>query len=498
MPPFCFMWKRLILISDGHVVFNRKSKKSEIEINTFTFAQHLMFSDMNKVFSFLLIFLFSFLQTALCQSGKKPAGNAALQNGPMLGYTELKEALIWVQTKSPAEVQVQYWEKGKPGQSWRTDAVETHKESAFTAKCIADQVEPGRSYDYRVWINGDSVHLNYPTTFKTQTLWQWRTDPPEFTLATGSCAFINEADYDRAGKPYGSNYQIFNKINDRKPDLMLWLGDNVYYREVDYYTLGGMQHRYTHDRSIPELQPLLASTPHYAIWDDHDFGPDDSDWSWVQKERSYEVFKEFWGNPSFGLNGKNGCTTLFQYGDADFFLLDDRYYRTPNYCKTCPDRSLLGKEQLEWFLAALAASRAEYKIVAIGGQVLTTSMNNETAFHFFPAERDSILKFIERENIKGVIFLTGDRHYTELSAIQNAAGNWVYDLTVSPFTSGTYSGAELKEKNDLRVPGTVVDQHNFGLLRFSGLRKSREIEIKIVNFEGKEMWTKTITHDGLK
>jgi alkaline phosphatase D len=426
------------------------------------------------------------------------SGNEALQNGPMLGYVEMREALIWVQTKTFAGVQVEYWETGKPEQKWRTDLVQTYKNSAFTAKCIASLLEPGITYEYRVEINGDSVHLNYPTTFKTQSLWQYRVDPPSFTLATGSCAFINEAAYDRPGKPYGSDYQTFTQIANQKPDLMLWLGDNVYYREVDFYSRAGMQHRYTHDRAIPELQPLLASTPQYAIWDDHDYGPDDSDGTWVHKETSWEVFRDFWGNPTHGVGGQKGCTTKFQYADMDFFLLDNRYFRTPNYCKTCPERTLLGKEQLRWFLESLAASRAPFKMVAIGGQVITSSTNNETAFHFYPAERDTILKFIERENIKGVIFLTGDRHFSELSAMKNGAGNWVYDLTASSLTAGVYADAPTKEKNDFRVPGTAIGEHNFGLLKFSGPRKERQVEVKIINHEGKEMWVRTLTQDGVK
>lgn len=460
----------------------------------------------NTLFLFLLLVLGCAPKKSLPPVELKPrvpisapiTGNEALQNGPMLGYVDLREALVWVQTKTFASVQVEYWVSGKPDQKWRTDVVQTYKNSAFTAKCVASPLEPGTNYDYRVEINGDSVILPYPTYFKTQTLWQWRADPPTFTLATGSCAFINEPAYDRPGRSYGSNYQTFTQIANQKPDLMLWLGDNVYLREVDYYTRSGMQHRYTHDRATPELQPLLASTPQYAIWDDHDYGPDDSDGSWPHKETSWEVFRDFWGNPSFGLDGQKGCTTQFLYGDVDFFLLDNRYFRTPNYCKTCPDRSLLGKTQLKWFLESLAASRAPFKVVAIGGQVITTSLNNETAFHFFPAERDSILKFIERENIKGVIFLTGDRHFTELSAMKNGAGNWVYDLTASPLTSGTYTEAATKETNAFRVPGTVVVEHNFGLLKFSGPRKMRELEIKVINFEGKEMWSKIITADGIK
>ena len=71
-------------------------------------------------------------------------------------------------------------------------------------------------------------------------MWQYRFDPPAFTLAVGSCVFINEPQYDRPGRPYGGNYEIFESLADSKPDAMLWLGDNAYFREVDFYSLSGM------------------------------------------------------------------------------------------------------------------------------------------------------------------------------------------------------------------------------------------------------------------
>lgn len=444
---------------------------------------------------FALALFFSCAAPKSTETAQSPAGNAGLQNGPMLGYVDMREALIWVQTNSANQVQVQYWETGKPAAKWLTNEVRTEKERGFTAKCIADQVQPGTTYEYAVLIGGQPVKLAYPTTFKTQVLWQWRTDPPAFSVATGSCAYINETEYDRPGKPYGSDYHIFTAIHQQKPDVMLWLGDNTYYREPDWNTRTGMVHRYTHDRATPELQPLLASTAQYAIWDDHDYGPDDSDGSFVHKDMAWEVFRNFWGNPTFGVQGQKGCTTQFQYNDIDFFLLDNRYFRTPDRCVSCPDRSLLGKTQLQWLLAALAKSRAPFKVIAIGGQVVTTSSDHETAFHYFPAERDTILQFIERENLKGVIFLTGDKHFTELSAMKNNKGNWVYDLTTSPLTAGVNPNAET---NAWHVEGTRVNQHNFSVLRFSGPRTKRELEIKNYDANGKETWTKTITAEGIR
>ncbi len=420
------------------------------------------------------------------------SGTKGLQSGPMIGYVDMFEVLVWVQTKGRAGVQVVYWELGNPEKQFKTDYFYTSGPE-YTAKCVANAVQPGKQYEYQVMIGEKKVELPYPTTFKTQALWQWRTDPPPFSFATGSCAFVNEAEYDRP-KPYGSNYQIFTKIFEQKPDLMLWLGDNVYYREPDWNTRTGMAYRYTHSRSLPELQPLLASTAHYAIWDDHDYGPDNSDGSWVHKEMAWEVFRNFWGNPTFGINGQKGCTTRFQYNDADFFLLDNRYNRTPNRCKTC-ERTSLGKEQLEWLIGSLSNSRAPFKFVAIGGQVLSSDNHEESAFHDFPAERDSIISRIEQEGIKGVVFLTGDKHFTELSAFKNKAGNWMYDLTSSALTSGAFTDAATKTSNELRVPGTVVAENNFAMLRFSGLRTARELNITVYNAQGKEMWTKTILPD---
>ncbi|MEO6759179.1 MAG: alkaline phosphatase D family protein [Saprospiraceae bacterium] len=423
-------------------------------------------------------------------------GNAALQSGPMLGYVDMFEALLWIQTKGPADVVISYWELEHPGLEYRIPAQRTVPEHGFTAKLIANQVQPGRNYGYRIELNGAAITLPYPTTFKTQALWQYRTDPPAFALATGSCAYINEAEYDRPGKPYGGEYQIFTSMAQQKPDVMLWLGDNTYYREPDWNTRTGMLHRYTHTRSLPEMQPLLAVAPQYAIWDDHDFGPNDADGTWIHKAESWEVFRDFWGNPTYGLEDKKGCTTRFQYADVDFFLLDNRYFRSPDICGSCPNRTLLGHDQLEWFLAALASSTAPFKMVAIGGQVVTTNDDDETCFHYFPAERDTILARIERDNVKGVVFLTGDRHFTELSAQKNRAGNWVYDLTTSPFTSGPFSGAAMKAANDLRIPGTVVEGRNFSILRFSGPRKDRQMEITVYDVDGKPQWSKTVGSNG--
>jgi alkaline phosphatase D len=430
---------------------------------------------------FLLLFLAIFLSaTATAQHPK-------LQSGPMLGYSEFCEVLIWAQTTGPAQVEVEYWAQARPDSIFSTGSLRTSALLAYSAKFVADQVQPGTEYEYRLRIDGEPVTLPYPTEFTTQPLWQWRTDAPDFTVAFGSCNYINEPRYDRPGNPYGGEYEIFTTIHEQRPDLMIWLGDNTYLREVDWYTRTGIQHRYTHTRSVPELQPLLASTHHFAIWDDHDFGPNNSDRSWIHKDKALEVFRQFWGNPTFGIpGGMGGITSFFKYNDVDFFLLDNRYFRSPNDRQTGPN-ILLGGGQVEWLIDALTFSRATFKVICVGGQVLNTAEVYETYANLAPEERAYLLSRIEEEEIKGVIFLTGDRHHTELSKLTTEKDWPIYDITVSPLTSSTGSSRD-NEYNDLRVPGTLVLDRNFGLLNVSGPRDDRRLRIDIYDTAGEPLW----------
>ncbi len=426
---------------------------------------------------FVLSFLF------LGQVLQAQAAKELLLSGPMVGYTEMREALLWIQTNGPAKVQFRYQAQEEGSPTFLTEAFVTRKEEAFTARFICDLVKPGKKYLYQLLLNDQVIEFPYDLSFKTPPLWQYRTDPPAMKIAMGSCAFINDSTYDRSGRVYGGEYKIFTAIHEQKPDLMLWLGDNNYLRDGDFYTTTGIVHRYTHSRNVPEMQPLLASTSHYAIWDDHDYGPNDSDRSYREKHTTLAAFQLFWGNPSYGL-GNGGITSMFEWGDAHFFMLDNRYFRTPNRRNDGP-RTLLGEEQLQWFLDALVASNAKFKFVMIGGQVLNTAELYENHANLAPEERRMIIDYIVSHKIKNVIFLTGDRHHSEMSLLERD-GIKIYDFTSSPLTSGTHDA--LSEPNLLRVPDSHVAVRNFGLMEITGPRLERKLRFSLRDADGKEVW----------
>ena len=417
------------------------------------------------------------------------AGQKALLSGPMVGHVSMRSAQLWIQTEGPSEVVVEYMALGDgEDQSWlATSPEQTDAKSGHTAHVTLANLEPGTSYRVKFKLNGKAI--DDVLEVQTQVLWDYRMDPPAFSFVTGSCAFINELKYDRPGTPYGGGYQIFERMADEHPDMMLWLGDNIYLREVDFQSYEGFVHRYTHARQTPEMRRLLQACPNYAIWDDHDFGPNDSDGSWVHADWSRASFEAFWSNPSYGLPEAPRCvSTAFRFVDMEFFLLDNRTYRVNHQNKTNAPQ-VLGQDQINWLIQALQKSRAPYKFVCVGGQVLNDAAVYENVSQF-PSERQQILERLEEEDIRGVVFLSGDRHTTELSEYTMGNGRKVYDLTVSPLTSRAAHAAD--EPNSFRVDGTYVEQRNYAKLSFEGPRKQRTCLLEIKSTEGETLWSKSI------
>ena len=418
-----------------------------------------------------------------------------INSGPMVGYSTMQEVLLWVQTSENAKVHFEYYEIDNPSIRFKTDEKITEKKTGFVAKLIADQVMPGKKYNYEIFINDIKVFRDYEMEFQTQQLWKWRTDPPDFKFVIGSCSYVNEPKFDRPGEPYGSNFEIFNSINKKNPDFMLWLGDNTYLRESDWNSRTGFIKRYSHTRALRELQPLLASTHHYATWDDHDYGPNNSDGSFWLKETASEIFKLFWTNPNYDVTGKGGITGLFQWSDVDFFLMDNRYHRTSNNNFTV-DRQILGKDQIDWLINALTFSQATFKFIAMGGQVISSGAVYEN-YATYPEERKYLLDKIREAKIEGVIFLDGDRHHTVLSKMQESDEVYpLYDLTCSSLTAGVNDDDE--SYNIYSLKETLVGENNFGMLNVTGPASNRVLIIKIFDKDGQELWQKSISANDLK
>lgn len=433
-----------------------------------------------------------------------------LNAGPMPSYSEMTETAIWVQTTRDARVAIRYrpiarieYPADRPSgwvdirdARWQTSpTVATNAAGDHIALVKITDLPWGHKFEYRLLINGQEVRRDYPLRFQTQPHWRFvktPAEPPTIKFGLGSCSYINEARTDRPGRPYGGDYEIFGAIAKEQPDAFLWLGDNLYYREMDWLTPAAMRRRWRYDRAFPALQPMLGGMHHYATWDDHDFGPNDSDRSFRLRDEALEIFNEYFPTVRRGSGPTKGAFHRFEWGDVEVFMLDDRYHRSPNRWPAGPDKVMFGREQMEWLKSSLISSNAAVKIIASGNQMINPMALFE-AFGQFDTEQKDLFDFIAKNRINGVMFVSGDRHHTELLKVQwpGAAYPW-YEFTSSPIGSG--GGRNPREENNpARVPGTwVTGTRNFGLIEVTGPRNDRLITLKTMDKDGKLLWKQDI------
>ncbi|MGH7453943.1 MAG: alkaline phosphatase D family protein, partial [bacterium] len=202
-------------------------------------------------------------------------------------------------------------------------------------------------------------------------------------------------------------------------------------------------------------------------------------------------------NPGYGIEGVPGVFMRFEWGDIEFFMLDDRYYRSPNRMTDTPDKVMFGEAQIQWLMEALVSSRAPFKIVASGNQMLNP-MNPNEAFSNYRHEQQKLLQEIQTQKVSGVLFLSGDIHRTELMKITPTDFYPLYDFTSSSLTAGL-NQSKRDLDNPARVPGTLFDEsHNFGILRFDGPRTERRVTLECYDKDGKKRWQQQIAAKELR
>lgn len=444
-------------------------------------------------------------RTAASNAAAAATPSNALRAGPMVGDVDMHNASVWLLTEQPGAVEVEFWpltagalaSHGPTAGGSRRVKLQTDTQVApGTAIARLTGLEAGQAYGYRVWVDGRLQDGAF--NLRTHARWQYRqgVNAPEVRVVLNSCTYINEPARDRDGTPYGGDYEIFGAMAQAKPDLMVWMGDNVYYRENDYTSAEGMVHRWRHDRALPELQPLLRTGRHVATWDDHDYGPNDANSSFSLKGAALEIFKRQWANRSWGLPEVPGVFGSFMESDIEFFLLDDRYHRDSDRDKDTADKSMLGSGQLRWLKNALLASTATFKVIVSGSQVLNDPQRFE-GWHNFRAERDGFLKWLQDQGIRGVMIASGDRHHTELLRLPRAGTYPLHELTCSPTTAGAGRNAK-PEHPAIHVPGTFVNQRNFCTMDVSGTRGQRVMTLRSWDSKGKELWAHTLREQDLR
>lgn len=368
----------------------------------------------------------------------------------MIGAVSPDSITFWGRASGELEVDVEYSTDPSFSDPQRSIGVRATAATDHTVRITVSGLQPAARYFYRLRVDGIADRYRL-TPFSTHTA---PAGVAPFRLAFGSCA-RHQLD---AEQP------IFRAISAAEPDIFFWLGDNIYADSTSSWVFA---EDYRRQRSVASTLPLMRRVPQLAIWDDHDFGLNNSDMTSPVRDASLAAFRNYWANPSFGLPDCPGIFFRYSYGGVDFFMLDGRYNRTPNTGPDGPEKTLLGTRQGEWLRQELLASRAPFKVLVCGSGWSSADGPTGDTWGAFLTERNALFDFIRDRGIEGVFCLSGDTHFGEINCIpwSERGGYDFYDLVSSPLAQATGTSF-LDGDPEMRIRPPFFRTVNFGLLDF--------------------------------
>ena len=342
-------------------------------------------------------------------------GKPYLHAGPLVGHVTDTTAHLWAKASNQATLGFKIGETEDLVDGRVVAGPVVQAGDSFTGQVEVKGLKPSTRYYFVPLFDGEATLARPYPAFLTAPA---TSSPRILRVAFGSC--VGPRGYAAAA--------AFGEMAERGNfDLLLMLGDNHYGDTTNRDLL--RDHLFMH-RKVSGFERVIRQTPTYAIWDDHDFGPNNSDGTAKGKEDSLSVFRQWWANPAYGEPDNPGCYYRFSHSGIDFFMLDVRYYRTPNRSPDDGTKTMLGQRQLAWLKKGLAESRAKFKIVGSGSEWQT--LTQPDCWSSFARERQEIFDHITHNNIEGVMLLSGDRHFTAGYQVQERH----LEFTSGPLGSG--------------------------------------------------------------
>jgi alkaline phosphatase D len=342
-------------------------------------------------------------------------------------------------------------------------------------------------------------------------------------------------------------YFIFENMKELSPDFFIANGDMIYAAdkcpiegpsddwknipgnfsgiadpEVNWTDIDQVRDTYSkhwqYNRADPYFQDFLQNTSMYSQWDDHevinDFGALWPYWNSFNKDREgYPNIVNEGRKAIFDYspidrnrNDTNRIYRSFNWGpNLDLFILDGRSYRSPNSMPDTPEnkKTMLGSEQLGWLEQSLKNSSATWKVISSDIPIsVPTGANasilgrdgwangNETNFSSktgFERELQQLLKSLDDNNIKNIVFVTTDVHFPanilyEVDANNDGDKLIFYELISGPlsaFRFGTPGGAPIPKLDTTFNPKTLYEEG--GIFNFGYVQVQKQPEDNLVH-----------------
>ncbi|MEH6481701.1 MULTISPECIES: alkaline phosphatase D family protein [Pseudoalteromonas] len=296
------------------------------------------------------------------------------------------------------------------------------------------------------------------------------------------------------------NIPIFNTINKEQGDLFIFLGDNIY---GDTNDMDVLAEKYQRLGAKPGFKTLKAQTPIIAMWDDHDYGQNDAGKEYPHKEQSRQIMLNFWDEPvnSVRRTRPDGIYTSYMYGENEqtiqVIMPDLRWNRDalnhvgeleyytkrklnnqgPYSPSEVKGASMLGEAQWQWLEQELKKPAA-IKLIASSLQLLPDFTGWESWANF-PEDRNRLFALIKKHKVNGVVIISGDTHWGEISKYQQNLDYPLIEMT----SSGLTEKWKDVSPNKHRV-GNYTHNVNYGDLSIDWQQTDPTISLKLKGIDG--------------
>ncbi len=369
-------------------------------------------------------------------------------HGPVVYGVTDTSAVIFCRTNQASEITLEY--SSDPGMigSVTTRGFLTSSEYDYVAHIPITGLTPLTRYHYSFVINGVTIGQESEYSFWT---FPQETDPVDHSFAV-----VSDASNDRFRPSF-----VYDDINMLNPNFMVVLGDfdhrdpgrmsdpadvedwrRMYREKIHNSVAGGSFAEY-----------IGNSIPVCWMWDDHDYGDNNSDMYAVWKPLATRAFREY--HPNYPLaNSDGGNWYRFRCAQSEIFVLDlrsqrDFYLDWDNEKKSMLDGNGISDGQKDWLLNGLRQSTATWKFI------LSTVPFNPTVVKFdswygYQTEQAEIVDFITANDIRNVIIVSADIHtggaiddgtnsYFPEVSVPHSNFRFLYPAPCAAFDCGTWS-----------------------------------------------------------
>ncbi len=266
----------------------------------------------------------------------------------------------------------------------------------------------------------------------------------------------------------GSNQPVFDKVRAENPLFFVNPGD-LMYSDIGVNDINLFRSAFADSLAQPRQQALYSAVPIAYMWDDHDYGPNDSDKNSPSREAARLVYQETVphypmqddpaDHPACGYSNPAACRSInqaFAVGRAYFILTDLRSERDPKSQTDNSSKTMMGAVQKTWFKEQLLYANGRYPLIFWLSSVpyIEAQTGGSDRWGGYATERAEIANFIKDNNIENVVIIAADAHMIALDdgtnsdyaagggaalpVLHAAALNRSGSVKGGPYSHGTY------------------------------------------------------------